>query len=166
MPLPQNRLVTQTGSNMCKLSIPTIDSKVRPKATAFRNEGTINQFVICTFNSPPGDTGGSVEAKNVFPYLNSLDGANHPAVTCTGVNSLADGASAGLPSQQFVPVTQDVNNSGGFGAFGVAFIWHGSDFGGTTTIPSYAGQFSVTCVLPPQVGIKVGFSNSDEDVGT
>ncbi len=161
----QNRLVTQTGANMCKLSIPTIDSKVRPKATGFRNEGTTSQFVICTFNSPPGDSDGGTGLKNALVYLYSIDGANHAAVTCTGVNSLSDGVPFGVPAPQFVPKTQDVNNTGGLGAFGVPFVWQPSDFGAGSTIPSYGGQFSVTCVLPPQVGIKVGFSNTDEDVG-
>ncbi len=158
----QNRLVAQTGANMCKLSIPTIDSKVRPKATGFRNEGTTNQFVICTFNSPPGLTGASPEPKDALLYLYSIDGANHPAVTCTGVNSLPDIT----PAQQFVPKTNDVNTTGPFGAFGTQYVWVPADFGAAGTIPSFTGQFSVTCILPPQVGIKVGFSNSDEDVGT
>lgn len=164
----QNRLQTQTGSNMCKLSVPTIDSRVRPKATGFRNEGTTNVFVICTFNSPAGDQDGMTGATNYGIYVYSMDGANHAAVSCTGVNSLTDGVPFGVPAPQFVVKTQDVNNASGFGAFGIPFWWDASDFGGTAGDPvaSYGGAFSVTCVLPPQVGVKVGFSNSNEDVGT
>ena len=44
----QNRLMAALGSDSCKLSVPTTDTKVRPRATGFRNEGTTNQFVICT----------------------------------------------------------------------------------------------------------------------
>ncbi len=158
----QSRTTEHIGSEMCKLSIPTTDSKVRPKASGFRNEGTTNVFVICTFNGPPGSAGYA----NALIYPYSMDGANHPAVTCTGVNSLADGTGVGIPAPQFIPVTHDVNNTGTFGAFGVQFIWNASDFGPDPTIPGYQGEFSVTCVLPPQVGIKLGFANSVEDVGT
>ena len=161
----QNRLVTQTGANMCKLSVPTTDSAVRPRATGFRNEGTTNVFVVCTFNSPPGDNSGSVGIEDAGIYLYSMDGANHAAVSCTGVNSLTDGAGFGIPAPQFVVKSHDVNNVGGFGAFGVAYWFNASDFGDGTTIPTYGGSFSITCILPPQVGIKVGFSNSNEDVG-
>src|SRR5690242_8566521 len=33
----------------CQLSIPTTNTGVRPKATGFRNEGTVNNFVICGY---------------------------------------------------------------------------------------------------------------------
>jgi hypothetical protein len=162
----QSRLVTQTGSNMCKLSVPTIDSQVRPRATGFRNEGTTNVFVICPFNSPPGATNVISGIADAGVYLCSMDGANHPSVSCTGVNSLSGGAMSGIPAPQFVVKTNDINTTGGFGAFGVPYWWHPEDFGATGTIPSFGGAFSVTCILPPQVGIKVGFANSNEDVGS
>ena len=164
----QARLQTEIGSNMCKLSVPTTDSKVRPRATGFRNEGTTNVFVICTFNSPSGDADGNSGATDYGIYVYSIDGANHPAVSCTGVNSMSDGVGFGVPAPQFVVKTLDVNNGSGFGAFGVAYWWDASDFGGAAGDPvaSYGGAFSVTCILPPQVGIKVGFSNSVEDIGT
>ena len=81
----QGRTQIRTGADMCQLSIPTTDTKVRPKAIGFRNEGTTNAFVICTFDTPPG----GYSTTNNFTYagvvLKSMDGADHE-VTCTGVN--------------------------------------------------------------------------------
>lgn len=160
----ENRLVTQTGANMCTLSVPTTDTKIRPRSTGFNNEGTTNAFVICSFNSPPGDADASTQATNYLMYMKSMDGLTH-SVDCTGVNSLKDGEAYGVPTPKFVTKTTVVNDSGSFGTFGVPVTFLPADFGGTTTIPSYGGVFSITCILPPQVSIKVGFSNSAEDVG-
>jgi len=166
MAATQSRLIDQTGANMCQLSIPTTDTKVRPKATGFNNEGTTNAFVICAFDAPPGSTtlaeGGLT---GVVLYLKSLDGLSH-TVTCTGVNSIADGADLGIPAPTYVAKTLAVNDTGTYGVFGVGFQWTPADFGGTTTIPFSAGAFSVTCLLPPQVSIKIGGGASDEDVGS
>jgi hypothetical protein len=88
-------------------------------------------------------------------------------VTCTGVNSFKDAEDLGFPAMQFVNQTLDVNNEGAFGEFGVPFWYSAGDFGGVDgePIPTLGGAFSITCNLPPQVGIKIGFSNSIEDVG-
>lgn len=53
----QDRILLRTGADMCTLSVPTTDTKVRPRATGFGNEGTTNAFVICTFDTPPGGFG-------------------------------------------------------------------------------------------------------------
>ena len=150
---------------MCTLSVPTTDTKIRPRSTGFNNEGTTNAFVICSFNSPPGDDSGNTQASNYLIYLKSLDGQNH-SVDCTGVNSLKDGVGLGIPAPTFVTKTTLVNDSGSLGIFGVPVNFLPADFGGTATIPSYGGAFSITCILPPQVSVKVGFSNSEEDVGS
>lgn len=162
----QGRLQALTGSNMCTLSVPTISTNVRPRATGFRNEGTTNAFVICTFNNPAGDQFADTPVYDAGIYLYSMDGANH-AVTCTGVNSFTEGDAVGVPPAQFVAKTQDVNDDGGFGQFGVPFWFDATDFGGMAGegIPTFGGAISITCNLPPQVGIRVGFSNSEEDVG-
>jgi hypothetical protein len=102
---------------------------------------------------------------NAGIYLYSMDGAHH-AVSCTGVNSLADGVPAGAVAPQFVVKTYDVNNDGTYGAFGVPYWYYPEDFGASGTIPAFASTFSITCNLPPQVGIRVGFSNAAEDIGT
>jgi hypothetical protein len=162
----QDRNMALTGSNMCTLSVPTISTQVRPRATGFRNEGTTNAFVICTFNNPGGAEFLDHPIFDAGIYLYSMDGENHP-VTCTGVNSFTNAEDLGLPAMQFVAQTLDVNNEGPFGEFGVPFWYSAEDFGGVAgdPIPTVGGAFSITCNLPPQVGIKIGFSNSIEDVG-
>jgi hypothetical protein len=149
---------------MCSLSIPTTDTKVRPKATGFRNEGTTNAFVICTFDTPPG----GYSTTNNFTYagvvLKSMDGADHD-VTCTGVNSIADAGGVGVSEPQYVAKTITVNDESEGGPLGAPVQWGPEDFGSTGTIPDSSGLFSITCILPPQVSIKYGGAGSEEDVG-
>lgn len=162
----QIRSLIQTGANMCTLSIPTTDTKVRPKATGFRNEGTASAYVICAFDTPPGGESLLTDLKSVTLILKSLDGASH-STTCTGVNSVADGSLAGAVDQQYVSKTVTVNDTGALGAYGVPITWNPEDFGATpgTTIPWSGGLFTVTCILPGQVSIKLGGGQSAEDVG-
>jgi hypothetical protein len=161
----QDRFQIRTGADMCQLSVPTIDTKVRPRAIGFGNEGTTNAFVICTFDSPPGGYSTTNNFKYAGIVLKSMDGADH-AVTCTGVNSVADGEGAGVSAPQFVSKTVTVNDSGPSGALGVPVNWEPEDFGSTGTIPDSSGLFSITCILPPQVSVKYGGAQSAEDVGT
>jgi hypothetical protein len=163
----QSRNQIQIGANACMLSIPTTDTKVRPKATGFRNEGATNAFVICAFDTPPGGYSGLTDYSRIFIVLKSLDGASHD-VTCTGVNSAADGGLVGFSAQQYVAKTVAVNDTGEAGTFGVPVYWYPEDFGAApdTTIPYSGGLFSITCKLPPQVSVKYVFADTKEDVGS
>jgi hypothetical protein len=160
----QSRSQIRTGSDMCQLSIPTTDTKVRPKATGFRNEGTTNAFVICTFDTPPGGYSTTNNFIYVGIVLKSMDGANHQ-VTCTGVNSVTDAEMVGVTEPQFVSKTVTVTDESETGPIGVMVQWGPEDFGSVDTIPDSSGLFSVTCILPPQVSIKYGGAGSEEDVG-
>lgn len=151
----QGRTQIETGSNMCTLSVPTIDTKVRPRANGFKNEGTTNAFVICTFDAPPGANFiNGTEFSYVYLILNSLDGVARD-VTCTGVNS--------IPSlgQTFVSKTVSVAGIN----TETMYQWGPEEFGGSATIPYSSGAFSVTCSLPPNVSIVSGRADSLEDVG-
>jgi len=163
----QVRNMTQIGASMCTLSIPSIDTKVRPKAIGYGNEGTASAFVICSFGSPPGGQVSTSDFSVVRLLLKSMDGATHN-VTCTAVNSAADGGTVGLPAPQYVSKTIAVNDSGPVGAYGTFAEWSPQDFGAAagTTIPWSAGFLSVTCILPPQVAIKLGYAGTKEDVGS
>ena len=152
----QIRYQVQTGANMCTLSLPTTDTKVRPRATGYNNEGTTYAFVICSFDPPPGAFGVLVtEFKDAALYLRSLDGTAHD-VTCTGVNTIPAAA-----TPQYVSKTHSVSAA----TTGTQFAWLPGDFGGTSTIPYSGGVFSVTCNLPPQTSVEFGGADSDEDVG-
>lgn len=160
----QFRNQVPNGAGMCTLSLPTIDTMVRPRAGGFRNEGTTPAFTICSFGSQPG--GGNENFSSALLVLKSLDGADH-SVTCTAVNSLPNGDAPGVGAgpQQFVAKTMTVNDTGPFTVFGTVFMWEPADFGGTTDIPFSGVGFSVTCNLPPQVSVVAGIGNSVEDVG-
>jgi len=163
---PDIRYVQLNGSGMCTLSIPTTDTKVRPKATGFRNEGTTNAFVICNFTSLPGYDGsvnfGDPQAVALILY--SLDGNNHD-VTCTAVSGVQGFSSIGANPQQYVTKTLIVNNTTApYQAAGVVFKWVPADFGGTDQILDDAA-FSVTCQLPPNVAINIGIMQGQEEIG-
>lgn len=164
---PTLRVVQLSGSGMCTLSVPTTDTRLRPRATGFRNEGTTTAFVICNFTSLPGFDGsvnfGDPQAVALLLY--SMDGNDH-TVTCTGVTSIQGLASIGANPQQYVTKTLTVNNTTEpYKAAGVAFKWLPADFGGTDYIPDDA-SFSVTCQLPPNVAINVGTMQGQEEIGS
>ena len=152
----QNRLVSLLGADSCKLSVPTIDSKVRPRATGFRNEGTANVFVICTISTDngPGGTFGTAPFVDAGLLATSLDGVAHD-VQCTGVNSFNI-----MGDQQFVTKTQNT------GTTYTQYWWTEGDFGVSdgSGIPS-TGVFSITCILPPNVSLDLVLANMAEDVG-
>lgn len=100
-------------------------------------------------------------------YLKSMDGLEH-TVKCTAVNSLEDATVLGLPPSIYVTKNVVVNDTGPLTTFGTQAVWTPKDFTGSdtdTTIPASDGVMSVTCVLPPQVSIKLGGTGSNEDVG-
>jgi hypothetical protein len=141
----QNRTIRSHGGTACALSIPTTDTKVRPKASGFRNEGTTAAFIICGYPLPNGAL--------TFFNLNftAIDGNAH-TVNCTGVN--------GPP---WAPVF--VAKSGEASASQLNLSWSAADFGGTSGQDMPTGYMSVTCVLPAQVGVDNVFVNYIEDVG-
>ncbi len=138
-------------AGVCQLSIPTIDSRVRPKATAYNNEGTTTVFVICGLTNPASMDGG---ASIVFLGAKSLDGATHN-LTCTAVNGIA-----ALDAQLYVSKTMTVPAAGI-----LTIIWEPSDFGGSTTIPN-SRSMSMTCTLPPNVGINAVGQNYLFEIGS
>ena len=157
----QDRVQTQTGANMCTLSVPTIDTKVRPRASGFKNEGTTNAFVICSFDAPPGaDTvsGQPFNQAGLFTeadlFLLSTDDVPRN-VQCTGVNSLPNSG------QQFVTKTVSVASS----SVNAAVSFMPADFNAASYIPWSGGAFSITCILPPNISISFGNAYSQEDVG-
>lgn len=132
----------------CQLSLPTIDTLVRPRASGYRNEGTASKFVICGYGSSRWQ---NTLVANI--QASSIDGATH-SMNCT----FAAGQSSGYVT--YVSKTLPVP------AAGVAFISiSASDFGGTSgnTFDNY--ELSVTCNLPPNVAIVHLESKQRVDVG-
>lgn len=146
-----------TGGN-CQLSIPTTDTKYRPKATGARNESTTtSNFVICPFSISP--SGGNASPVVLFyATLYSIDGVAHNNVSCTAVTGIQ---TLGLPP---VYSSKTVN----IPATGAANVqWKGSDFGGTDGTPiTGSANLSVTCNLPPQTAIDTLVTNFNYEIGT
>lgn len=136
----------------CQLSIPSTDTKVRPKASGYRNEGTTNQFVICGLDNLDFQT-QTILSMGIG--LASFDGVAH-TVSCTAVTG-----TTGLSTLQYatsnisVPATSYTQK-----------VWDAVDFGGTfgNKIPGSLVP-SITCTLPPNVAITYLFEYSDIDIG-
>lgn len=129
------------GGN-CQLSIPTIDTKFRPKATGARNESTtVANFVFCPLIAP------IATSPDVFTYatirLDSLDG-NERIVSCTAVNRNRGSGS-----------TPPVYSTKSAIAQGAPYIsWSAADFFGAEGEPIFdSSVMSITCNLPPQTAI-------------
>jgi hypothetical protein len=135
----------------CQLSLPTIDTVVRPRANGYRNEGTASKFVICGW-------GASRQSSTIYADVMaiSLDGASH-SMSCTFVAAASDW----LPSS-LVYVTKTLT----VGTSGFDYLYaSAADFGGTAGDPFGNFNISVTCNLPPQVAIIHLENKQRVDVG-
>ena len=147
--IEQSRRIRTQGGASCQLSIPTTDTKVRPRATGMRNEGTTNAFVICGIPTPNGSL-------TYFEMVvQTIDGVNH-AVSCTGVN--------GQGNINPVYVAKNANTGTNPNSYGF-MSWNASDFGGTAGQNFPLGYFSATCNLPTQASISYFYVDYNEDVG-
>ena len=135
----------------CQLSIPTTDTKVRPKASGYRNEGTTNQFVICGLDNLDF-VSQSVLVLGIG--LASMDGVAHD-VSCTAVTGLT-----GYAALQYSTKTINVPAS----AF-VQTTWDAASFGGAGPRIDASINPSITCTLPPNVAITYVYEFSDIDIG-
>lgn len=141
---------TQNAATACTLSIPTTDTKVRPKAIGFRNEGTTNAFVICAFDIDSTDPGFHSIALDFV----SIDGAAH-SFNCTAAGRFNWSSTA-----QYLVKAVDVS-AGGSGTFSVADTDGGYD---PNVYNLYPWAQSVTCLMPPGVAIlSVRSTHDDED---
>lgn len=78
-----SKFLNRNPANACALSVPTTDTGVRPRATGFRNEGAVSNFVICSFDLISSDF--EVGFDGIEVNLASIDGKTH-SVSCTGVD--------------------------------------------------------------------------------
>jgi hypothetical protein len=142
-PMAKAATTTIPGS-ACQLSIPTTDTKFRPKATGARNESTTtSNFVICPIASPNAANpaiGQGFGAINI--QLVSIDDASR-SFTCTAVAG-GDGSSPMYSTKSAAM------------AAGASFYWDAGDFGGTSGdmfIP-FGTFMTITCLLSPQTAVK------------
>jgi hypothetical protein len=147
----QEKVYEFSAADACQLSVPTTDTKVRPRANGYRNEGTSNQFVICGMGGYEKDT-----VIYMALLYTSMDGQEH-SMSCTGVSGLTGIGNGPIYSTKAVTVA-------GAGFSGAT--WGAGDFGGTDGDPIDLGlNLSVTCTLPPNVALQGFESMQDIDVG-
>ena len=125
------------GGVVCQLSIPTVDTTVRAKATGFRNEGTTSSYAICGMESSNShDNTGTIQQISIGLY--SLN-QSVKTVSCTAVNGFANGA----------PIYSSKNASVAANGATTTLTFDASDFGGTAGDPLPESDFwSITCNLP------------------
>ena len=141
------------GGIVCQLSIPTVDTAVRARATGFRNEGTASTFIICGMESANSqETLGTIKGLTIGLY--SLNGVS-ATVSCTAVNGYA----AGVPIYATKSVTTKADGSATLLSFDA------SDFGGTAGMPLPDSDYwSVTCNLPGKSSIGYMYSEFNVNV--
>ncbi len=135
------------ATSYCQTALPVFDGNIRKRPLAVQNEGRVPAFVTCSFaaqNTP-------LDSVTVFAF-NGSDAT--VSFKCTGVTG-----GAGSASNQYVVKTVSIPASDRDG-----LAWIPADFGGAATIPG-SGYFSVSCVLPPGLGINDSVVVFVEDVG-
>lgn len=132
----------------CQLSLPTIDTKVAPRATGFRNDGTSGTFVICGVALPTDDsflTGGSLRFR-------SFDSVSH-AFDCTAVTG-----QPGQTTYKTKTIALPANAT-------ATLAFTTSDYGaGLTDLPN-GFSLSITCSLPPHVAITMLQATYPQGIG-
>ena len=136
--------VSAQATAICQGALPAFETAIRKRPLAVQNEGTTDAFVTCAFNNPAASSGIS-RITGATVLLQNLNGASR-SVTCTGVNSSATGdpGPAGYVVRSVQVPASDTTSTP------LAFVI--ADFpGGGIGFPG--DTFSVSCSLPPGVGI-------------
>jgi hypothetical protein len=133
----ETRFQNAQGGVVCQLSIPTVDTMVRAKATGFRNEGTTGAFAICGMESSNSrESFGTIQVISVGLY--SLNQTSK-TVSCTAVNGFANGT----------PIYSSKSASVAANGASTTLTFDASDFGGNAGDPLPQSDFwSITCNLP------------------
>jgi hypothetical protein len=129
----------------CQLSIPTIDTAIRPRATGMRNEGGVTTFIICGL---PYYYSGTVPTSFRLVAL-SFDGAEH-TFSCTGVTRFSTGASPAFSAKS---ITTPASGAGASAEWTAADLQLGNfDASVTCALPNGAAIVSVQMVVNDEIG--------------
>lgn len=139
--------VSENAAQACQLSIPTIDTKVAPRATGFRNDGATNVFVICGTSLPTDDA--LLTGAALWLYSTSTEDV---AVNCTFVSG---SGSTYLYKSKILDLP-------GHGGLDRIYVWAG-DYDGVEI--TYGFNVTVTCLLPRDVAILRTESTYELDIG-
>lgn len=148
--ITQVRRFHSTATSLCQAALSAYETSVRKRPLVLQNEGSSDVFVTCAF------TGQWSQLGNVTSVVIGFRSANSTAatVTCSGVTGTIGSSQANLY------VTKSVTLPGAN-----AVGWSGNDYDtGDGTIPGNF-YFSVSCKLPPGVGITSTGIQFEEDIG-
>lgn len=122
----------------CQLSIPTLDTKFRPKASGARNESTTTSyFVICPTQGFSNSLNVLTQVVAAFSFTPPA-GVSGATINCTAVSGTIVGNDIRYSSK-----STTIPGDG-------AISWTGEDFGNVMGNPIPGSLvFSVTCNLPP-----------------
>jgi len=138
----------------CQLSIPTLDTKFRPKASGARNESSKDTyFVICPAQGFSSSIDTVTQIAAAFSYT-PPPGVSGAIISCTAVSGTASAFNLRYSTKTtFFPG-------------GAPISWTGDDFGGLSGSPiPNSLVLSVTCTLPPGTAIDFVETISAYDIG-
>lgn len=142
----QTRFYYANATSYCQTALPVFDGQVRKRPLAVQNEGNAAAFVTCSF------TAQSTGLDSVALFA-SNEGATTATLSCTGVTGVQDSGS------QYVSKTVTIAAAAATG-----LLWVAEDFGSAQVIPG-GGYFSVSCSLPPGIGLNDSYVRFQEEVG-
>jgi hypothetical protein len=129
----------------CQLSIPTIDTAIRPRAIGLRNEGGVTTFVICGL---PYYYSGTAPTSFRLVAL-SFDAAEH-TFNCTGVTRFSTGSS---PAFSVKSITTPASGAASSAEWTSADLQMGNfDASVTCALPNGAAITSVQIVVNDEIG--------------
>jgi len=141
----QTRNSVTTAAGICQPAIN--DAKLRMRTLSVANEDKGSWYVTCAFTSD-----GAIVRATV--WASTQDGSAHN-LTCVGISGFQTGAN------QYVVKQASLSANGGRSAM----QWNTADFSGNSRSFPGEGRFSVSCALPPGVGINDAELEFREDVG-
>lgn len=145
-----SKWANRNPAGACTLSVPTTDTGARPRASGFRNEGTVSNFVICSYDVISSEFGVAVDGFSI--NLASIDGKAH-SVSCTGVDREAATFQA-----DYATYTVSIP-AGGVGGLNFSSF----DF---PSLHLSGWNISVTCNLVPGTSVLTVQSNYGDNVGS
>ena len=143
--VPSNLRTMTHATGACQAALPAYEGAIRKRPLALVNEGTDSAFVTCAF---PGFEGGTFGGLTIW-FTNFGDAA--AVLRCTFVTGTA---ATGVPHAVLPVYTSRIRELPA-GASDALFLTSGD---ASTDAPT-----SVSCALPPQVGIgDLGFGQEIE----
>lgn len=144
----QIRRFHATAVSLCQSALPAYESGIRKRPLAVQNEGADDAFVTCAFTTQWGG-----DLTDVTIGFRSAGNAT-ATVSCTGVTGTQGASQPNI----YVIKSATLPSSNAVG-------WNGNDYDtGDGSIPGNA-YFSVSCKLPPGVGITSTSVQFVEDIG-